>query len=55
MSQQPSVEEFTRFYLDEYEPASGLIEETDVIPTDLLKRAADAGSYRLTPPAEFGG
>ena len=55
MTQQPSVEEFTRFYLDEYEPASGPIEETDVIPTDLLKRAADAGSYRLTPPAEFGG
>src|SRR4029079_5503067 len=55
MTQQPSVEEFTRFYLDEYEPASGPIEETAVIPTALLKRAADAGSYRLTAPAEFGG
>ncbi|GAB3081957.1 acyl-CoA dehydrogenase family protein [Nocardioides zeae] len=53
--QKPSVEEFTRFFLEDYEPASGPIEETDVIPPDLLKRAADAGAYRLTTPTEFGG
>ena len=53
--QQPTVDEFTRFFLEEYEPASGPIEETDAIPTDLLKRAAEAGAYRLTIPEEHGG
>ena len=51
----PTVEEFTRFFLEEYEPASGPIEETDAIPSDLLKRAAEAGAYRLTIPQEYGG
>ena len=50
-----AVEDFKRFYLEEYEPGSGVIEETDVIPDVLLKGAAEAGSYRLTIPAEFGG
>lgn len=52
---QPTVEEFTRFFLEEYEPASGPIEQTDEIPTDLLKRAAEVGGYRLTVPEELGG
>lgn len=50
-----SVEDFKRFYLEEYEPASQVIEDTDVIPEVLLKGAAEVGSYKLTIPTEFGG
>jgi acyl-CoA dehydrogenase len=53
--QQPTVEEFTAFFLDEYEPASGPIETHDAIPDSLLKAAADAGAYRLTIPEQYGG
>jgi alkylation response protein AidB-like acyl-CoA dehydrogenase len=52
---QPSLETFRSFFLNDYEPASGPIEVEDVIPPDLLKRAADVGSYRLTIPQEHGG
>ena len=52
---QPTVQEFASFFLDEYEPASQPIEDTDVIPADLLERAAKAGAYRLTIPEEHGG
>ncbi|WP_214109366.1 acyl-CoA dehydrogenase family protein [Acrocarpospora catenulata] len=52
---KPTVEEFTKFFLDEYEPASQPIEDEDAIPADLLKRAAHAGAYRLTIPEEHGG
>src|SRR4051812_15390716 len=52
---QPTVEDFTRFFLEEYEPASGPIEDDDAIPPDLLKAAAEAGAYRLTIPVEHGG
>jgi alkylation response protein AidB-like acyl-CoA dehydrogenase len=52
---QPKVEEFTRFFLDEYEPASGPIETDDAIPDHLLKAAADVGAYRLTIPEAYGG
>ncbi|MEO6471692.1 MAG: acyl-CoA dehydrogenase family protein [Aeromicrobium sp.] len=52
---QPTVEDFTDFFLNEYEPASGPIEETDVIPEELLKKAAEAGAYRMTIPTEYSG
>jgi acyl-CoA dehydrogenase len=52
---KPTVEEFTRFFLDEYEPASQPIEDEGTIPVDLLKGAVDAGAYRLTIPQEYGG
>ena len=34
-----AVEDFKRFYLEEYEPGSGVIEETDVIPDRALEAA----------------
>jgi alkylation response protein AidB-like acyl-CoA dehydrogenase len=51
----PSVEEFQRFFLDEYEQYSQEIERTDEVPAELLKRVADIGAYRLTIPKELGG
>lgn len=51
----PSLEEFSRFFLDTYEARSPEIERTDEIPKDLLDQAAALGIYRLTVPTEFGG
>jgi alkylation response protein AidB-like acyl-CoA dehydrogenase len=55
MTQAPSVEEFRRFFLEVYEQRSPEIEDTDVIPKDLLDEVAELGTYRLTVPVEHGG
>ena len=51
----PTVDEFREFFVEEYEQQADSIEETDVIPEGLLRRAAELGAYRLTIPEEYGG
>jgi alkylation response protein AidB-like acyl-CoA dehydrogenase len=52
---RPTVAQFREFFVGEYEQAVQEIERTDVIPAQLLERAAELGAYRLTVPVEFGG
>lgn len=51
----PTVTEFRKFFVEEYESEAKEIEKTDEIPPRLLERAAALGAYQLTVPAEFGG
>jgi len=55
MTAAPAVEEFRSFFLGSYEERSPEIEETDVIPKDLLDEVAKVGAYRLTIPTEYDG
>ena len=55
MSVLPSVADFRAFFVEEYEQAADSIEATDVIPPDVLGRAAEIGAYKLTIPEEYGG
>jgi alkylation response protein AidB-like acyl-CoA dehydrogenase len=52
---KPDLATYRRFFLEDFEAAAAEIEATDRIPEDLLRRTAELGAYRLTPPAELGG
>jgi len=51
----PDLAAFRRFFRDDFEAAAAVIEATDRIPAELLRRTAELGAYRLTPPPELGG
>lgn len=51
----PELEEFRRFFREEFEAEAAEIEVTDRVSNDLLRRTAELGAYRLTVPAERGG
>ena len=55
MSHVPSLADFEDFYLGEYLKFEAEIDSTERIPDELLRRAAELGSYRLTIPVEYGG
>src|SRR5262249_55266305 len=51
----PDLEEFSRFFREDFEAQAAAIEVSDRVPDDLLARTAELGAYRLTVPAERGG
>lgn len=51
----PDLEEFSRFFREDFEAQVKAIEVSDRLPDDLLARTAELGAYRLTVPAERGG
>lgn len=54
-SQVPDVDTFRAFFRGPFEAASPEIEETDAIPSAVLRGAIDAGTTRLSVPREHGG
>ena len=48
-------DEIRRFIRAEVDPRSREIEESDEVPADLLRKAADIGLFGLTIPEEYGG
>jgi acyl-CoA dehydrogenase len=59
METKPEVrqlcDEIRRFIRAEVDPRSREIEESDEVPADLLRKAADIGLFGLTIPEEYGG
>ena len=48
-------DEIRRFIRAEVDPRSREIEESDAVPDDLLRKAAEIGLFGLTIPEEYGG
>jgi len=48
-------DEIRRFIRAEVDPRSREIEESDEVPSDLLRKAAEIGLFGLTIPEEYGG
>lgn len=49
------AQEVRRFVQQEVEPANGVIEETDEIPAELIRKAREMGLFGLTIPEAYGG
>ena len=51
----PSLADFRRFFLEDFEARAREIDTTEWIPEELIARVAELGGLKLTIPPEFGG